>query len=133
MIALLTAINIITATNMQRAVNNLPPLVENSRLEVAANRKAVDMASKQVFDHYYGKTTPWEFIEGEHYCYKTAGENLAVLFTDPNKVVEAWMASPKHKDNLLGDYQDIGISVVPGFYKGYKTFYIVQMFGKRCN
>jgi len=75
-------------------------------------------------------TKPWSFILAAGYNYLHAGENLARDFTNPQAVVDAWMASPTHRDNIMNaHYQDIGIAVVDGQLGGVETTLVVQMFG----
>ena len=64
------------------------------------------------------------------YKYHYAGENLARDFSDPVSAVNAWMASPSHKENMLSSkYQEIGVAVVEGDLAGVDTTIIVQFFG----
>jgi hypothetical protein len=45
-------------------------------------------------------------------------------------MVEAWMASPTHKANIVNPrYSDIGIAVINGNLEGFETTLVVQMFG----
>ena len=39
------------------------------------------------------------------------GENIAAGQTTPEAVMAAWMASPGHRDNILGNYNDIGVGL----------------------
>jgi len=119
-------------TNEKRIEAGVAPLEVDSRLEQAALAKAQDMFSKDYWAHYApdGSTTPWQFIISAGYTYKFAGENLARGFDTSVSVVEAWMASPSHRANLLADcYQNIGIAVVNGDLLGKETTLVVQMFG----
>jgi hypothetical protein len=62
--------------------------------------------------------------------YAHAGENLAIHFTDSTEVVEAWMKSPTHRENIVnGKYTEIGVGTAKGTYEGYDTVYVVQLFG----
>ncbi len=77
-------------------------------------------------------TKPWSFFIDAGYNYRYAGENLARDFADPASAVEAWMASPTHKENILSSkYKDIGIAVVEGELAGVETTLIVQFFGTK--
>lgn len=119
------------ATNQKRQEQSLSPLSLNPQLSQAAAQKAVDMFSKNYWAHNSpdGKT-PWDFIVASGYSYTVAGENLAKNFSDSVGVVDAWMASPTHRDNILkGTYQDIGFAVVNGVLNGEETTLVVQMFG----
>ncbi len=74
--------------------------------------------------------TPWDFIIGAGYHYTVAGENLAKNFSDSQSVVNAWMASPTHRANMIKPgYKEIGFAVVNGTLNGEETTLVVQMFG----
>lgn len=118
-------------TNAKRAEAGLDLLVLDQRLSRAAALKAQDMFEKNYWAHYSpeGKT-PWEFVNVAGYHYRVAGENLAKNFSVSSAVVDAWMASATHKDNMMRkDYKDIGFAVVNGVLGGEETTLVVQMFG----
>jgi hypothetical protein len=118
-------------TNAQRKALGLTTLTLNDELSKAAERKARDMFA----DGYWAHTspsgkTPWEFILGAGYKYSLAGENLAKNFSTSQGVVDAWMASPTHRDNIVKPgYRDVGYAVVNGILNGEETTLVVQMFG----
>lgn len=122
---------VISLTNDMRKAANLPALKQNSDLTKAARAKAADMFAKGYWAHNAPDgTQPWFFINQSGYRYLHAGENLARDFSTAPAIVEAWMASPTHKANLLSSkYQDIGIAVVDGRLSGVETTLVVQMFG----
>ncbi len=118
-------------TNQQREKNGLKDLKYNSELAQAAYAKAQDMFAENYWAHYSptGKT-PWDFILASGYKYEYAGENLAKNFLFSSGVVDAWMNSPSHRENILNDhYTDVGFSVVNGILNGEQTTLVVQMFG----
>lgn len=118
-------------TNEKRQENGESPLVLNSQLSQAALNKANDMFAKNYWAHNAPDgTTPWVFIKGSGYNYVYAGENLARGFTTAPDVVNAWMASPEHKKNVLSpNYKDIGFAVETGNLNGEDTVLVVEMFG----
>ncbi|MES2223896.1 MAG: CAP domain-containing protein [Patescibacteria group bacterium] len=122
---------LIAFTNDVRTEHNVSPLKENKLLDDAAQLKANDMASRGYFSHYTPEgLSPWTFVSKAGYEYDHAGENLAVNFVDSKDVVDAWVASPKHYENLVKDeYTEIGIATAEGVYQGKKTIFIVQFFG----
>jgi hypothetical protein len=122
---------IIALTNTERAQNSVGQLTENALLDAAAQAKANDMAAKGYFSHVGpdGKQ-PWAWIAGAGYRYQDAGENLAVRFVDSTDVVNAWMASPTHRANIVKPvYTDIGVGVAQGMYQGEPATFVVQYFG----
>ena len=127
----ITPENIIALTNAERTNLGLPTLSYNAQLSSAALAKANDMFEKQYWDHFGPNgETPWQFIRGAGYTYVYAGENLAKGFKTSEGVVEAWMASPTHRANIVSsNYRDIGVAVVEGTLQGKQTVLVVQMFG----
>lgn len=122
---------IISLTNAKRAQNGLPPLSSNGKLAAAASAKAASMEAEDYWAHNSpsGKT-PWFFISGAGYRYVYAGENLARDFADAGSVVDAWMKSPSHKDNILDkNFKEIGVAVTSGKLGGKDGILVVQMFG----
>lgn len=122
---------LIDLTNQQRQKEGLAPLKENSELDKAAQAKGENMFAENYWAHYSpsGKD-PWGFIQGAGYKFSYAGENLARNFYTSSDVVNAWMASPSHKANIVNShYEDIGIAVLEGNLQGQKTVLVVQEFG----
>ncbi len=122
---------LLVLTNEQRASNGLSALSYNQQLSAAAAAKAQDMFSKGYWAHFGPNgESPWNFILGAGYQYDSAGENLAKNYASSGDVVNAWMNSPTHRDNILkSNYQDIGFAVVNGTLQGEETTLVVQMFG----
>lgn len=118
-------------TNEKRIAEGLKPLSLNQSLSNAAAKKANDMIQKNYWAHFAPDGgTPWGFIKGEGYEYAYAGENLARGFSTSDAAVEAWIASPSHKENLLSkNYSDVGFAITTGKLTGEETVLIVQMFG----
>ena len=124
---------VIRLTNERRISAGIPVLTYNAQLASAAKAKGDDMLAKDYWAHVAPDgTQPWKFFNDVGYKYKYAGENLAKDFSSPQAAVDAWMASPSHKENLLSSkYTEIGIAVVEGDMSGVDTTIIVQLFGTR--
>lgn len=122
---------IIELTNSERAKSGLGSLKENKLLSEAARQKAADMFAFNYWSHISPSgRTPWTFFTDVGYKYQYAGENLARDFRDPETVVQAWMNSPSHKENIVNSkYQEIGAAVVDGTLQGVETTLVVQLFG----
>ncbi len=127
-----SAQKLLELTNKERVKMNLQPLQYNEKLADAAKGKAENMFSKNYWSHYGpAGETPWEFILGSGYQYEYAGENLAKNFLFSDGIVEAWMDSETHKENILrSEYTDVGFAIVNGVLNGEETTLVVQMFGK---
>jgi hypothetical protein len=128
----ITIDRLVDLTNQKRSEAGLPKLKYNVRLSQAAAGKATDMFDKNYWAHVGPDgETPWDFIHAAGYTYTVAGENLAKNFGDSTGVVEAWMNSPTHRENILRtQYEDVGFAVVNGRLNGEETTLVVQMFGK---
>jgi len=130
--SVLNAENIVSLTNESRRALGLKELKINPKLESAAQKKAEDMLKNQYFSHIsQSKKAAWNFMDDAGYFYLFAGENLAMNFTSPEEVMEGWIASISHKENILSDlYTEIGVGITAGKFLGAHSTIIVQMFGK---
>ncbi|KKU89267.1 MAG: hypothetical protein UY20_C0014G0010 [Candidatus Yanofskybacteria bacterium GW2011_GWA1_48_10] len=124
---------IIRLTNIQRTSAGLSEVKLDTKLSAAAAQKAADMFARNYWAHISPVgTQPWYFITESGYSYRYAGENLARDFSDAKSVVDAWVASPSHRENLLNSrYQDIGIAIIDGQLEGRETTLVVQFFGTK--
>ncbi|MCD6500765.1 hypothetical protein J7K42_01965 [bacterium] len=127
----ISRITLIELTNQQRKDLGLNPLRENPLLNKAAQLKAQDMLNKGYFSHQSPDgTTPWYWFRKANYNYQVAGENLGIGFLDSEEIYRAWDNSPSHRANLLNPkYQDIGIAILKGNFKGNEATVVVQLFG----
>lgn len=123
--------DVLEQTNQERIKNGLEPLILNQELTYAAQAKAADMFAKDYWAHISPDgNPPWTFIRNQGYRYTVAGENLARDFDVTAPMVDAWMASPTHRANIVHPrYQETGIAVVNGTLSDIKTTLVVQMFG----
>lgn len=124
---------VIDISNKYRKENgNLSVLKENKKLDFSAEKKLQDMFVKGYFEHVspdgvgvgdLGNQVSYEYI--------LIGENLALgNFKDDQSLVDAWMASPGHRANILNKrYTEIGVAVGHGTYNGKSVWMAVQHFG----
>lgn len=88
------------------------------------------MINRNYFEHnspYYGQS--WDMATLFDYDYTSFGENIARNFQSPKEVMDAWMASDKHRSNILNEnYTNIGIGIKPN-ENG--NFYWVQLFSSK--
>jgi uncharacterized protein YkwD len=129
----LTKEGVIAATNNNRKdVANLPALIENSKLDISAQNKLTDMFTKQYFEHTSPSGVSISNLgEQVGYEYILIGENLAMgNFKNDGALLDAWMASPGHRANILNThYTEIGVAVGRGKFEGKDTWMAVQHFG----
>lgn len=127
----LTPAKLSQLTNEARVNAGLAPLTVNRLLSTAADLKAQDMLAQGYFAHISPtKVTPWSWFKRAGYNYAYAGENLAIDFTSAESLVQAWLASPSHRRNILSsNFKEVGIAVEAGSFKGSPTTIAVQFFG----
>lgn len=129
----LSSTNVINLTNQNRKENgNLSPLKENAKLDISAKEKLQDMFAQQYFEHVSPNGVSVVDLGNQvGYEYITIGENLAIgNFSDDKALVDAWMASPGHRANILNKhYTEIGVAVGKGVYQGKSVWMAVQHFG----
>lgn len=130
--AILNSQEVLEWTNKQREKYGLVPLKENAKLNTAAQVKIEDMFQNQYFSHYSpsGKGVS-DLAEEAGYEFLALGENLAMgNFPSEENLVEAWMASPGHRENILNPtYQEIGLAVQKGMFDDRFVWLAVQHFG----
>lgn len=122
---------LITLTNQVRVQKGLPPLAVDARLMRSATTRAEDMLTKQYFSHVSpdGHRLSY-FLTRAGYPYRTAGENLALGFSDADGAMNGWLKSPTHYANLVDpDFKEIGIAVEGGVYHDKPTVFVAQHFG----
>src|SRR5689334_22644408 len=90
------------------------------------------MADNGFFSHTgLDGSSPFDRMRQAGYNFLSAGENVAYGYATPQAVMDAWMNSPGHRDNILQPlYTEIGIGVaVHGGTSG--PIYWTQDFGSR--
>lgn len=122
-------------SNKQREDSGAAPLKLDPNLSKAAHEKAKDMFKNDYWAHVSPDgTTPWVFITDSGYEYSLAGENLAKDFNSSAGVINGWMNSPLHKENLLNsNYQDVGYAIIDGKLKGSETTLVVALYAQNVN
>ncbi len=86
----------------------------DTQLSAIASDYACEMVDDRFFGHVHPKTaeTIADRVGASGYPYEVVGENLAAGYWDPQEVVDAWMASPAHRDILLDPaFTHIGVAV----------------------
>ncbi|KAE8894491.1 hypothetical protein PF010_g29656 [Phytophthora fragariae] len=95
--------------NQARAAEGLPALCTNKKLQDAAQRHSDDQAANNYMDHSgTDGTNSQERITQAGFDWSAVAENVAAGQPDVDAVMDAWMASPGHRENILGDYTMLG-------------------------
>jgi uncharacterized protein YkwD len=97
-----------------RSFAPVPPLKLVSALSDAARVQARDMAKHSVLAHEGSDgSTPADRVTRQRYKWRTVGENVASGPTSADEVMEGWLASPGHCENIMsGRFTDMGIAWV---------------------
>lgn len=105
---------VVRLVNEIRSRYGLNRLTEDWELSRVARYKSQDMKDKQYFSHTsptYG--SPFDMIRSFGLSYRSAGENIARGQSTPQAVVDAWMNSSGHRENILNSsYTHIGVGYV---------------------
>lgn len=115
------AIEAYIGINEIRTSNGEEPLTWDSNLESVSDVRAAE--SSEVFSHTRPDGSPWYTVNSNI----QGGENLAWGQTSPAQVVNEWMASPTHADNIL--YDDFTTCAVSLYQDDSQTNYWALEFG----
>jgi uncharacterized protein YkwD len=126
-------------TGYARAQAGLAALATNPQLEQSAGDKGDDILRCDSFSHFAcgREFTYWMRQTGyiSSQCWRV-GENLAWGtggYGTVRSIFRAWMSSPGHRENILGDFSQIGISLRVGTLTGQPGTHVwSQHFGSHC-
>ncbi|MGH3488772.1 MAG: CAP domain-containing protein [Actinopolymorphaceae bacterium] len=110
---------VVRLTNAERSEAGCGALRTDDRLRTAARGHSKDMAERGYFDHTSPEgTTPWDRMRAAGYD-APGGENIAMGYPTAEAVVEAWMDSEGHRENILNcRFEAIGVGVYFGNERG---------------
>ena len=120
---------VVCLINKQRRAHGLPALRANRRLDRSAQAWTNVMVADGEFSHGSNFSSR---ISAVGFIWSTVGENIATGFPTPRDVVNAWMGSTGHCQNILSpSFADVGTGIgakpVRGFAGGPATW--TQDFG----
>lgn len=105
---------VVTLVNAERAKYGLSALTLDAALCGYARVKSQDMHDQRYFSHTspsYG--SPFDMMRNFGVSYQYAGENIAMGYSSPAAVVNAWLNSEGHRANILSaNYTSIGVGYV---------------------
>jgi uncharacterized protein YkwD len=112
----ITVKTVVAEMNVRREAAGLPPLRSDDRLANAASDRMRDMEDQQYWAHVAPDgRRPFEWLRPRGYDFYYAGENLATGFETAEVLVESWMESKGHRDNIMSPiYQDCGVAIIDG-------------------
>lgn len=127
-VSALSQYEVLAGVNNVRQSQGLPALSMNATLNSSAQAKVIDMCQKNYWAH-----GDWiSFIIGSGYSYQEAGENLAEGFRSVDTLVTAWVNSPTHYKNILGNYTEAGIGIItcPSYQNSSNVIIVANHFGR---
>lgn len=106
---------VVALTNAERSAAGCAPVTIDVRLHDAAQAHADDMATQGYFSHTSKDGREfWERMDDAGYPWRNAAENIAWGYRSPAAVMDGWMNSQGHRDNILNcKLSDVGIGYNP--------------------
>jgi len=107
-------------TGFARARAGLGPLDGSQLLDLSAAEKGTDVLSCDSFSHTACDRDFAYWMRQSGYVSESCwhvGENLAWgtgAYGTVRSIFQAWMRSPGHRQNILGDYEDLGLNLQTG-------------------
>lgn len=106
-------VELVELVNVERTSRGLPVVWLDPQVTAAAHVHAADMAANRVMQHAGSDGSDGGVrLERAGYTWTSWGENIAAGFVDPRALLDAWMGSPAHRSNILGDFTDVGVGAV---------------------
>jgi uncharacterized protein YkwD len=107
-----------------------PPVSLSGTLDTVASGHAIDMAEKNYFEHVDpAGHSPADRVRAVGYQEKLVGENIAYGPKSVDEVVQGWLDSPGHCENIMDPrFAEMGIALAPGHVK--RGLYWVQVFAE---
>jgi len=95
-----------------------PPVVWNVKLEQAAQNHCNNMYSKSFFSHI-GKdgSTVSTRVSAVKYDWVVCGENIGMKYKTERAVIQGWLNSPSHCENMMNElFKDVGIAIKGSYW-----------------
>lgn len=118
--------HVLELTNAVRERFGLAPLTNNEEVALVARSHSEDMAVRQYFQHTnLDGLDPFDRMDQAGIRFRRAAENIAAGQYTPMLVVEGWLNSAGHRENLLGAFEELGTGV---YFGGDMSVYYTQNF-----
>ncbi|MBZ7920343.1 CAP domain-containing protein [Ensifer adhaerens] len=115
--------------NKLRKGRGLTELVANHAASAAAMSQAARMAKVGKMQHLIGwNDSFYDRMKGQGVTLPAA-ENIAVGQDDAERAYDAWFKSPKHLENMLGNYRGLGVAVAQNAASGNRPFWAMVLSG----
>lgn len=112
--------------NAYRIANGKTALKADSTLDDVAMKRAEELSRN--YSHMRPDGTKcFTLYKQNGYYYSAAGENIAFGQTSASDVFYTWINSQRHRNNMLGDYDEMGV----GVYEANGVYYWTQDYGTK--
>uniref|UniRef100_K3WIC2 SCP domain-containing protein n=1 Tax=Globisporangium ultimum (strain ATCC 200006 / CBS 805.95 / DAOM BR144) TaxID=431595 RepID=K3WIC2_GLOUD len=119
----------LAAVNAERAKQGLTPFCTSKKLQAAAQLHSDDQAKNNFMSHTGSNGSKMsQRITAQSFVWSSIAENVAAGQVDVATVVAAWMTSPGHRANILGNYKFFGTGYAYNAQSTYKHYW-TQDFG----
>ena len=113
--------------NKLRADRGLEPLSRHPAAASAALDQARRMATAGKMEHNIGRGANFAKRMKGMEVPLPAAENIAVGQNDAARAFQAWVDSPKHLANMLGNYRGLGVAVVSNPASGNRRYWAMVL------
>jgi len=115
--------------NALRKGKGLSPLVADRAASKAAMTQATRMAKVGKMQHLIGWNDSFYNRMKSDGVTLPAAENIAVGQDDAERAYLAWYRSPKHLENMLGNYRGLGVAVAQNAASGNRPYWAMVLAG----
>jgi uncharacterized protein YkwD len=116
-----------------RSFAPVAPVHLSEQLADVAYGHATDMAEHNYFEHedLQGRT-PADRVKAAGYAEKLVGENIAYGPTSADEVVQGWLDSPGHCENIMDPrFAEMGIAYAPGRVQRHGLYWVQLLVAPR--
>jgi uncharacterized protein YkwD len=116
-----------------RSFAPVPPVHLSDQLADVAYGHATDMAEHNYFEHEdLQGHTPADRVKAAGYAEKLVGENIAYGPTSADEVVQGWLDSPGHCENIMDPrFAEMGIAYAPGRVQRHGLYWVQLLVAPR--
>jgi uncharacterized protein YkwD len=122
--------HILKQINHFRMTHFLMPLKFDEHLNKIAMQHSQNMASHRIGVGHQGFENRFKAMRTEVENVGQAAENVAAGYKNVDMVIDGWIHSPGHRQNILGHYNLTGIAIA---YDGNHKPYYTQVFAKQIH
>ena len=111
---------VLVLVNQAREEHGLAPVEWHDGAAAVALEHSEDMEARSFFDHVNPEgQTPGDRLTEGGVVFTGWGENIAAGYMTPEAVMDGWMNSPGHRDNILHPmWTHLGVGVTDPVYPG---------------